>query len=317
MNTTELFVDQVLIGAVVLFVGIMVVDPQSVHDLSSPSLTFGAIFLGAAYLIGILYDRFADTLLEDLERHHRILFLLRGRDPDNKKDPFPEEKFRASLLDKEGAAKYESYLRTRMRLARATATLCPAVGIAAMVPIFCSQDVSSWFPFVVGFGILCAYAIAFIPKARKGKNKKELKDFKHLKNAQDMQNELGPIRRRLLGLPSTKALVGLEQSYMWLIDYDTNKKRGPHSMVLFLWKHEWLMPIMLWSTIIFVGVGLFSARYCNDSVACVAAAMLPIGGAVLAMLFGWTWWRIMKTYRSFLLVYSDYLAEQGGGQKRK
>jgi hypothetical protein len=306
MNTTELFVDQVLIGAVVLFVGIMVIDPQRVHDLSNPSLTFGAIFLGAAYLVGILYDRFADTLLEDLERHHRILFLLRGREPNTKKDPFPEEKYRARLLDKEGAAKHAAYLRTRMRLARAVATLCPAVGVAAMVPIFCSQGISVRLQLAAGLGILVAYAVAFVPKARA--RKKALKDVKDLKTTAEIRKFLGPVGLRLLALPSTKTLGGLEQSYMRLIDYDTRRKR-PRSMVSFLWANEWLISIMFWTTITFAAIGVISARQCSDPATCLAAATLPVGGSVLALLFGWTWWRIMKTYRSFLLVYTDYLAE--------
>ena len=112
MKTTELFVEQVLIGLLVVLAVALLTDPELVRPacLDLP-LEGAAGLVGGAYLIGIIYDRCADTLLQDLEQHHRLWFAIDSlgerKDDETKlreQDPFPEERYRTQLL---GGARQE------------------------------------------------------------------------------------------------------------------------------------------------------------------------------------------------------------------
>ena len=82
MKTTELFVEQVLIGFMVLLVGALVFwgDVYAFalkrSDKSLDLIVTGGILIGTAYLIGMVYDRIADTLLQDIEAQGRLQFAL-------------------------------------------------------------------------------------------------------------------------------------------------------------------------------------------------------------------------------------------------
>ena len=78
MKTTELFVEQTLTGFLVLAAGTapflswetlekLPGEAKGGIDISS---TAGAI--GVAYLLGVIFDRFADTLLERFNRWTRL-----------------------------------------------------------------------------------------------------------------------------------------------------------------------------------------------------------------------------------------------------
>ena len=83
MKTTELFVEQVLIGFMVLLVGALIFwgDVYAFalkrSDKSLDLIVIGGILIGTAYLIGMVYDRIADTLLQDIEAQGRLQFALR------------------------------------------------------------------------------------------------------------------------------------------------------------------------------------------------------------------------------------------------
>ena len=132
MKTTEIFVEQVIIGFLVLVVIVLIgIDHpwkawQDAGLDASATAALGVALVGAAYLLGILYDRFADTLLEDFDRHNRLAVALDGADPE-----FPESKMRlAALREGGGVVEHADYLRSRLRLARAMATLAPALTLA-------------------------------------------------------------------------------------------------------------------------------------------------------------------------------------------
>ena len=55
MNTTELFVEQIVIGMVVLVTCALMVSPQLVDDLYTSNIGEVAVLLAVAYLIGIVY----------------------------------------------------------------------------------------------------------------------------------------------------------------------------------------------------------------------------------------------------------------------
>jgi len=141
VKTTEIFVEQVLIGALVLIVVGLFLG-VGLEDLSAGTVTgvaVGLAGLGAAYLAGIVYDRVADTMLASIESRSRLRAAKKRHDDSICKtvlprDLFPEDKLRLLIQSAEKTVgDYADYLRTRMRLTRALATLAPALAVAVAV----------------------------------------------------------------------------------------------------------------------------------------------------------------------------------------
>ena len=80
MRTPEIFVEQVLIGFLVLLIPGLIWWDRFAPAWVAPSdkLFTGAALAGAAYLLGIVYDRVTDTLLEDVDQHFRLASETRG-----------------------------------------------------------------------------------------------------------------------------------------------------------------------------------------------------------------------------------------------
>jgi len=140
MKTTELFVEQTLTGLLILAAGAapflsweklekLPGEAKGGIDISSAA---GAI--GIAYLLGVIFDRFADTLLERINRWNRLLFAIelkkenKSLSPD---DPFPEDRLQIEVIHKGHEAwEWMDYLRSRIRIARAMAAFVPAVTLS-------------------------------------------------------------------------------------------------------------------------------------------------------------------------------------------
>jgi hypothetical protein len=140
MKTTELFVEQTLTGFLVLAAGAapflsweklekLPGEAKGGIDISSAA---GAI--GVAYLLGVVFDRFADTLLERINRWNRLSFTIdlkkenKALSPD---DPFPEDRLQIEVIHKgDEAWEWMDYLRSRIRIARAMAAFVPAVTLS-------------------------------------------------------------------------------------------------------------------------------------------------------------------------------------------
>jgi len=145
MKSTELFVEQTLTGFLVLsaaaapFISLETLqklpgDAKGGIDIGSAA---GAI--GAAYLLGVVFDRFADTLLERLNRWNRLLFamvLMKDDKALSPEDPFPEDRLQIEVI-REGDEAWEwmDYLRSRIRLARAMTAFVPALTLSLMLSI--------------------------------------------------------------------------------------------------------------------------------------------------------------------------------------
>jgi hypothetical protein len=90
----------------------------------------GVVFL--AYVLGVVFDRLADTLTDWLERRQRLLFVeylvSTGRPSEWSHDPFPENELRMHVLNIGGGlGAWVDYHRSRMRIARALAVYMPFV----------------------------------------------------------------------------------------------------------------------------------------------------------------------------------------------
>ena len=170
MKSTELFVEQTLTGFLVLsaaaapFIAIdklpkLAEDAKGGIDIGSAA---GAI--GAAYLLGVVFDRFADTLLERLNRWNRLLFAIdlmkddKALSPD---DPFPEDRLQIEVI-REGNPAWEwmDYLRSRIRIARAMAAFVPALTLSLMLAVgLKGRDTDINIALTI---IVAAYLIAFL-----------------------------------------------------------------------------------------------------------------------------------------------------------
>jgi len=92
-----------------------------------------------AYLLGVIFDRFADTLLERFNRWNRLLFAIELTEenealtPD---DPFPEDQLQIEVIHQgDEAWEWMDYLRARIRLARAMAVFVPALTLSMELAI--------------------------------------------------------------------------------------------------------------------------------------------------------------------------------------
>ena len=194
MKSTELFVEQTLTGFLVLttaaapFIPLATLvsagDAESGIDVSSAA---GAI--GAAYLLGVVFDRFADTLLERLNRWNRLLFaidLMEDGKSLSARDPFPEDQLQIEVIRQGGqAGEWMDYLRSRIRIARAMAAFVPALALSVMLSLgFRDRPAAMNTALTV---IVAAYLTAFLASRVLERSSRRLPKTYELKTDADRQ----------------------------------------------------------------------------------------------------------------------------------
>jgi hypothetical protein len=129
MRTTEVFVEQVIVGMLVLATAVLpFLRPDAL--LGALSVGDGVALLGIAYLLGILFDRFGDTLSYGLEQRGRLAFAAR-LGPDERKRFHEDALCVRAAGAGNGVGQRLEYLRARTRLSRALAVFLPATTTAA------------------------------------------------------------------------------------------------------------------------------------------------------------------------------------------
>ena len=100
MKTTEVFIELVLIGSMVLAIAALPFLPEIVGSwLTSANwpivggIVASAILIGIAYLLGVVFERLADSCMEIWEKHSRLRFASKQKTkhPSPSGDPFPED----------------------------------------------------------------------------------------------------------------------------------------------------------------------------------------------------------------------------------
>ena len=140
MKTTELFVEQTLTGFLVLTAAAApFLSWESLQDLPEEAkggidISSAAGAIGVAYLLGVIFDRFADTLLERPNRWNRLLFAIELKE-ENKAlstdDPFPEDQLQIEVIHQgDEAWEWMDYIRSRIRVARAMTAFVPALTLS-------------------------------------------------------------------------------------------------------------------------------------------------------------------------------------------
>ena len=284
MKTAELYFEQILVGSLIIAILLLPWLPELAASLSKETvasgIALGALVVGIAFWLGIPFDRFADTLLERLDRHARLQFALdksKGeRFPGNPDDPakarpyrdlFPEDALRMAGLKLGGAvAAWIDYHRSRIRLARALAVYGPALTLALTLGV--TRLFTNW-PATLDpiwlVGLAAAY-LAWAIAASCGKCLPRTNEFRFGRYA---------------------------ENWNWLDDGQTIVNLRKKFKALRVWGSEWrglLAQLALLAAA--GGIALCSA----DARAQLAAVL----GAGLTAISAWTWWRISHTYRTYL-----------------
>jgi hypothetical protein len=288
MKTSEIYIEQVFIG----FLVIAICAAPWLRELApllksfktfSDFVLVGSAAIGVAFFIGIPFDRLSDTLTERLDRLHRLnVAFERAREPECTYDTdlYPEDRLQIECLrDSAGIVEQLDYYRARIRLSRALAIYGPAITLMTTFGIWrcfssetCSPStIGSWSAsgcLHIGFGY-CAIAAAFLIWIA-------------------LIWTLGGLRRT-----NNSDFVSSARNKCWLVDEDVTVARKAPT-VLGLWRSQWktwIVPV----TLLALSVSFTHSR---------SGILVPIAagaGAALTFLSAWSWWRIMKTYRSFLL----------------
>ena len=308
MKTTELFVEQVLIGFLVLLVAALVfwADVYAFlvrrSDKSLDLLVTGGILVGAAYLIGMVYDRVADTLLQDIESHGRLQFALarfkfkngkvRTKEtseadilPDEKdvkdfdsliaakQEPFEDGKYRMIVLGNSEATAQMEYLRSRIRLTRAMATIIPGLTVAFLLALDGDQAGVWWT--IVALAIPWAYGLTLFLKT--------LKPRKKLFYRPPKTYQLRKVRKYI----ERAGMLHGGNRNLW------------HISRLIAHDEDWFALGGL--TLFCLVLILITRNY--------AWLSILIVGLILTFIVGWTWWRISMTFYAFVSTYSKYGAK--------
>jgi hypothetical protein len=193
MKTTELFVEQTLTGFLVLTAAAapfiswetlqeLPEEAQGGIDISSAA---GAI--GVAYLLGVIFDRFADTLLARLNRWNRLLFAIELK-KDNKalspEDPFPEDQLQIEVIHQgDEAWEWMDYIRARIRLSRAMTAFVPAITLSMELAMGLRdrQDIIT----AVLATVVAAYVAAFLVSQILERSRLRLPKTYHLHTDED------------------------------------------------------------------------------------------------------------------------------------
>ena len=258
-------------------------DTSEIHQAwqISEKVSLGVLLVGAAYLIGIVYDRFTDTMFQDFERHGRWSYLFSRKGFDEvlecvklDKDPYPENVYRTTVwkLDSAFPAQKEDYLRRRLRLTRAFATLTPGISMALVLNMSSGCTNEPWYKFKAAL-IPAAYLLAFL-----------------LKNT-DCEFIRGEIPPKTYDF-NTKEKKEKIKTYC-----EKHKSKSKRSVLIFICcDRAWMV--------------LFFIFWCITTVEAVLSKQIKfisvmLAGTILATIVTWTWWRIYYTYFDFLKDFFD------------
>jgi hypothetical protein len=266
MKTTELFVEQTLTGFLVLTAAAApFLSWDKLQDLPEKAkggidISSAAGAIGVAYLLGVIFDRFADTLLERINRWNRLLFAIDLKDKNkalSPDDPFPEDRLQIEVIHKgDEAWEWMDYIRSRIRLARAMTVFVPAVTLSLLLA-FGLRDQPGLVKAVLAV-MVAAYVAAFLVSQileRPGSSHRLPKTY-DLHTAEDCQSARAQMR-------------------------------------------AWTEPAF-WLAVFLLALGLGLVALGPDPARAAGMAAVLGTGAVLTAISTWAWWRTTDTFMQFL-----------------
>ncbi len=306
MNISEVYIGPLFVGVLVLVVLLLPVYPDPISSYlplgpadqgkssaiglnAMENTAFGALALGFAYLIGVVFDRVIDTVLASLEKHNRLRFTCKLRSPKEPKsskivslaDPFPEDALRAAvMLMTEPANAWIESLRTRIRLMRTAAFMFPALAFAlafkassAPAPLFYGMLIAA-----IGLSVVAQAVLA------------------HYDPIDRTQSPLPRIWLGTFAPPRTHEKSKLD-------DYETARKRtaGPRSVLFDI----------AFSAFSFYLAALIICTFALWAYMCISSDVpwKPLAywvtfllGLAIGLLSLWAWWRTSKTFMEYLII---------------
>lgn len=282
MKTTEFYLEQVLIGFLIVAIGALPWIPEYWPKIEETKAVINLIggsaaALGLAFWLGIPFDRLADTLSDRLDKRNRLIIALdeytamkNGR-KELKADPYPEHQYMITCRHAKGAViKILEYYRARIRLSRAIAVYGPAITAIATFAVPYWVKGTHIIPgyAVLWFGIVGLSYCIWISIFSYGED-----------------------------LPSTRDEAKFAEFA------DGRKRTKDHVKVyeeseFVAWRSEWrgwIAPVLL--LLIALVYGLIKVCERPEVLATACA------GTILTAVSAWSWWRISTTYRKFLLDY--------------
>jgi hypothetical protein len=278
-----LFVEQVLAGLLVLLTGGLVFYPQLLQTYHAhvdakdylEQIVTGGFLLGAAYLAGMVYDRVADTLLQDLESHCRLRFAVgRVKEEINKEgkpeDPFEDGKYRIRVLGNESATAQMEYHRSRIRLMRTLAVALPGLTMALLLALDGGRTSRWWgfFALTIPFVYLAILILKLIQRWTMFERPPKTYQTQALRAYYVDRARLLPERR------------DRKTRFTWVLFYD----------------EVWIGLALLFT---FSSLMAVSTRSWGR-------LWIPFTGLVLTLLTGWVWWRISLTFYAFLRDFNKH-----------
>lgn len=284
MNTTELFAEQVLAGLLVMLTGGLVFYPQLLELYHAhvdakdylEQIVAGGFILGAAYLAGMVYDRVADTLLQDLESHCRLRFAVGRVNPDiiqssvENRDPFEDGKYRIRVLGNESATGQMEYHRSRIRLTRTLTVALPGLTMALLLALDGGRTSRWWGTFALTIPLV--YLAMLLMKLIQRRTL-----FKRPPKTYDTEELSEYYEKRARLLPKS----------------NDGKARPPWVLIS---DEVWIGLALLF---VFCLLLIVSTRSWGR-------LWIPLTGLVLTLLTGWVWWRISITFYAFLRDFNRY-----------
>ncbi|NUO09967.1 MAG: hypothetical protein HUU08_15055 [Candidatus Brocadia sp.] len=279
MKTTEIFVEQVLIGLLVLATGFLPYIPmEKIKELKEfNSLIEGAVIIAIAYLVGIVLDRFADTLLERLEQYHRLRYaldLIEEGKQHSSDDPYPEDRLQIKILkDSKETNERMQYLRSRMRLTRALAIFTPALTISGLLSLWQYKDniPPGYIIYFLG-GAALIYILCFICIL--------VLSCKRYKLPKTYRIDIQKVKEFYKNNPNKRVISPI---------YIVNEKE-PRK---FSWCRE---PTTIAAGLLFLMMISIAVYYREEH-----ALLVLLTGLGISSLAAWSWWRISATFMKFLM----------------
>jgi len=341
MKTTEVFVEQMIIGGLIMLTG-YILFPVEVHgwllrfQSTFAQISIGALLTGSAYLIGTVYDRFTDTIFQDLEKHCRLSYALEGikSESELENDPYPETIYRMAVLSNDTAAQREDYFRRRLRLTRAFATLIPGITAAVILYLSTCYTNEHWYVLKTAM-IPLAYLLAFLYKnlnwkflkkrrpprtddeenVRKYWNKQFKKKEEEKEEEEEEKEEKEKKEKKEKKLWRFIFSVKNYWENLYKKKKQEKEKKGEEKGERKNWQllrcifTDIACLILLFTLLCLGGIQIFRSGYYKDII------IVILTGIIMAGIVTWSWWRIYHTYFAFVKDY--YISIKGDEIKMK
>ncbi|MEN6426367.1 MAG: hypothetical protein ABFE13_13470 [Phycisphaerales bacterium] len=321
MKTVEVAIEYVLTGLLALCAFGLPFTPWYGLDgktLGARSDTLLGI-LGLAYLIGVIFDKIADTLLSPFDQWLRLRVACRRQDKTlcYSEDGFPQDILEFALRDKGGdCLEWMDSLRSRIRTARGLAVLgLPAVLGIAVYRDWDPLSPSLWRPFphlVIAFNALFILVALLLSTScrinRPDRVKKQKRAVDESAKAKQWPSTRSQCPAGSIGNQGQQCRQPASERWRpskWFEIPRTNELVGDRAdranSLRRAKRNVWIRasPFVIMQAVSAVAVIVLACSQSKSSLS-PEYVVLAAAGTVLALLALWVWYQITDTYMRFV-----------------